>query len=108
MESQSVEPYDEVHALLLGWEHDTQAGSDNYGNGAMRTALQSLKEVLSVSLLYSTYSEWMIPDKEEPGHDVYLRIHRFREDYNKARALMIIYYGGHGSVDAKHQLLWTL
>lgn len=77
MESQSVGPYDGVHALLLGWEHDSQTDQDKYGNKAMRTALQSLEEVLKGCLRHSTHSEWRIPDTEEPGHDVYMRIQNF-------------------------------
>jgi hypothetical protein len=104
MASDQVEPYDEVHVLLLGWEHDED---DNDNNKDMRQGLQKLEVVLDRFFNYRTYSEWRIP-QDQPTAALNRRLQDFRAAYNKRRNLMIVYYAGHGAVDRDRSLLWLL
>jgi hypothetical protein len=105
----SLEPYDEVHALLLGWELDDlekRNKKDPTGNKAMRVSLSELAEVLDDHFCYKTYSEWSIPC-DNATDKVFERLRVFRDDHKNPRTLLIIYYAGHGTTDAYRRLVWV-
>ena len=105
MAEQQREPYDHVHALLLGWEHDE---NDHNGNKQMRAGIEELDQVLQGHFAYQTHSSWRIP-AEDYLDPLYERLRGFREQHDKARTLLMVYYAGHGCVDENSRdLFWLL
>lgn len=102
MEDNGSEPYDGVHVLLLGWEHEDD---DLHGNKAMRLGLQKLENVFQGFFNYMTYSTWRIPIEASTAA-LNARLREFRDQYNHRGNLLIIYYAGHGATDANRNLSW--
>ena len=102
MPHEALRSYDEVHVLLLGWDHDED---DRSGNAAMRGGLEKLDFVFKGFFGFKTYSSWRIPENS-PTEALNARLGEFRNAHNKHRNLMIIYYAGHGATDGNRRLLW--
>ncbi|KAH9892378.1 hypothetical protein F4778DRAFT_318462 [Xylariomycetidae sp. FL2044] len=88
-------PYHRVSVLLLRWEDDN----------AIEPDLAALHHVLHSQYNYRI-SRWNIPSVSNPSIKLGVRMASFLEQAHPDH-LLIIYYAGHGFVDADDQLFWA-
>ena len=91
--------YDEVHVLFLSWEDDLLRGSEE---------IAELRKVFRQSYHYST-EEWQIPSNR--SHNKLVKhMAEFLEAHEDRRALLIVYYAGHGHLNDDRQLVgaWSV
>lgn len=87
--------YSGVHALMLYWED---------GDEIFLEQLDILQGVLEGDYNYAVLP-FPIPSKD--SDDVVAdELRRFLKEHDKAQNFEIIYYGGHGAIDANRSLLW--
>ncbi|KAH7193370.1 uncharacterized protein B0J16DRAFT_381250 [Fusarium flagelliforme] len=88
-------PYTDVSVLLLRWEEDESVDED----------LTALEQVLQKQYKYRT-EKWHIPTVPNPSIKLGVQMASFLE-HARANHLLIIYYAGHGYVNADGQLFWA-
>ena len=87
--------YKEVHALLLSWEDDTLGVNDE---------VTELGDVFR-SMYHFEAEEWKIPG-ERSHNSLAAKIFEFL-NYESADNLLIVYYGGHGSMNDDRKCVWS-
>jgi hypothetical protein len=94
----SFAPYKEVHVLLLYWKDADDAFYKQLHNLGLRFQ----------SLYGYDVEEWPI-DSDEPYRKLNRKLFQFLE-HDEENALLILYYGGHGSInqDRHHIWLWLV
>ncbi|KAL8958408.1 MAG: hypothetical protein Q9193_004529 [Seirophora villosa] len=88
--------YRNVYALLLSWEDD-QLG--------VISEVQELDDVLSQTYHYQV-EQWRIPNTNS-HNSLAFRLMEFLRSYASSEHLLLIYYGGHGSMNDDRQCIWS-
>lgn len=89
-EGQGIEPsYSAVYVLLLSWQHDDLGVDSETGRLA-----KAFEEVYGFQV-----ERYLIPS-EEPDDALEETLKTFVRSYQSPRSLLIIYYGGHGMLNA--------
>ena len=91
----SASPYATVNVLLLSWKDD-DLGVD--------AEIDRLQHVLENHYSYPVET-WTIPSKDS-HNELGDRLRQFTKSYAKENALLIVYYGGHGYLNASRQHVW--
>ena len=86
--------YEEVHVLLLRWREDILGVSED---------LSALQEVFQHIYNYHT-EEWEIPSNRS-HNSLVKRLTDFLAAYEDGKALLIVYYAGHGRLSDDRQLI---
>lgn len=88
--------YEAVHALLLSWE------DDNLG------VIEEIAQLADV--FHDTYhfdvERWKIPS-DRSHNSLATKILGFLNDHESGESLLIVYYGGHGSMNDDRQCVWS-
>jgi len=87
--------YSAVHALLLHWEEDDLG---------VKVEVERLRTVLEEYYRYSV-EEWVIPSTDS-HNQLGDEIRRFSRAYKSKDNLLVVYYGGHGYLNAQRQHIW--
>lgn len=88
--------YRKVYALLLSWE------ADELG---VISEVQELDHVFSQIYRYQA-EQWQIPSTN--SHNMLaFRLMEFLRSYASNEHLLLIYYGGHGSMNDDRQCVWS-
>ena len=87
--------YKDVHVLLLSWEDDNL--------GVIAEVLE-LQDVFENKYHFDT-EEWKIPS-DGSHNKLAFRIMQYIHAFEASETLLILYYGGHGSIDDKRQCVW--
>jgi len=94
--NQGLSRYREVHALLLSWEDD-DLGVVN--------EIAELEDVFQQIYRFEV-DVWRIPS-ERSHIAVAGKVLGFLNDYESTDSLLIVYYGGHGSMNDDRQCVWS-
>ena len=94
--NQGSSRYKAVHALLLTWEDD---------NLGVINEVDEL-EVVFRQTYHFKVEKWKIPSKR-PHNTLAAKLLGFLEDFESKDNLLIIYYGGHGSMNDDRQCVWS-
>ena len=96
-EEQEVKPsYSAVYVLLLSWEHDD---------------LGVIREIDDLTVTFEKaygfqVKKYLIPS-EEPDDAFEEILKTFVRNYQNPRSLLIVYYGGHGMLNASRLGIWA-
>lgn len=88
--------YKEVHVLLLSWEDD---------NPGVVNEIGELYEVFR-QIYHFEVEGWRIPS-ERSHNTLAAKLLGFLDDYESQENLLIVYYGGHGSMNDDRQCVWS-
>lgn len=94
--NQGLSRYKEVHALLLSWEDDNLGVINEIGE--LEKAFQQI--------YYFEVDRWKIPS-ERSHNSLAAKVLAFLDDYESTDNLLIVYYGGHGSMNDDRQCVWS-
>lgn len=94
--NQGSSRYKEVHALLLSWEDD---------NLGVINEVHELSDVFRRTYDFEV-EEWKIPSKR-PHNTLASKVLGFLDEFESKDNLLIIYYGGHGSMNDDRQCVWS-
>ena len=97
--------YERVRVLLLGWEQDARYSQRVRDQLRNMGRLTSELNIVFKDIYNYEVEEWSIPMQESQS-ELNDKLSQFRKSYNKPMHLLILYYGGHGGVDAGGDLLW--
>lgn len=88
--------YKEIHALLLSWEDD---------NLGVVNEIDELYDVFR-QIYHFEVERWSIPSKRS-HNTLAAKLLGFLADYESKDNLLIVYYGGHGSMNDDRQCVWS-
>jgi len=94
--NQGVSRYKEIHALLLSWEDDSLGVLNEIGE---------LDDVLR-QIYHFEVERWKIPSKRS-HNTLAAKLLAFLDDYESKENLLLVYYGGHGSMNDDRQCVWS-
>lgn len=95
MNSQIKHPYSAVYVLLLSWKDD-DLGVD--------TEIRKLEVVFGDA--YGFFVQRFLIPNEEPDEALAEVLKDFVQRYKSPQSLLIVYYGGHGSLNDARLALW--
>ena len=87
--------YAAVYVLLLSWKHDDLG---------VVTEIDQLAHAFGEAYGFHV-EQFLIPD-EEPDEALEQTLKCFVRKYESPRSLLIVYYGGHGSLNDSRLALW--
>lgn len=88
-------PYSAVYVLLLSWKHDDLG---------VETDIQKLNVVFGEAYGFLV-QRFLIPN-EDPDEALAEVLKGFVQRYQSPQSLLIVYYGGHGSLNDARLALW--
>lgn len=88
--------YRYAYVLLLSWEDDELG---------VQAEVQELNDVFSLTYCFPT-EQWRIPSSNS-HNALAFRLMQFLKDYAIDEHLLVIYYGGHGSMNDDRQCIWS-
>ncbi|KAL9014738.1 MAG: hypothetical protein Q9173_000617 [Seirophora scorigena] len=88
--------YRYAYALLLSWEDDELG---------VKSEVEELDDVFSQTYYFHT-EQWRIPSANS-HNALAFRLMDFLKDYATPEHLLVIYYGGHGSMNDDRQCIWS-
>lgn len=94
--NQGSSRYKEVHALLLSWKDD---------NLGVVNEISELHDVFQQICRFKV-ENWSIPS-ERSHIALATKVLGFLNDYESRDNLLIVYYGGHGSMNDDRQCVWS-
>lgn len=94
--NQGLSRYKGIHALLLNWKDD---------NLGVVNEIDELEDVFR-QIYHFQVERWEIPSKR-PHNALAAKLLGFLDDYESKENLLIVYYGGHGSMNDDRQCVWS-
>lgn len=88
--------YRNVFVLLLSWE------ADELG---VISEVEELEDVFSQTYRFQT-EQWQIPNISS-HNELAFRLMEFLKNYANREHLLMVYYGGHGSMNDDRQCIWS-